>query len=559
MFVIEGTVTYDPLQFDQLEVTASTGGMPIRSVPDVNGTFTLTIPAEFAGRQIGVQAHLGNKSSAVDTIDLLETRPNTASDTHPLAILSPWAGAELAEPAVTFSGVAIPNSQIVVTNDAETDQRFATLCETNVLANGKWTCDSPRLPDGEYSATVTEKPTWSSVTEQTEGSSFSIVHGDWKPAAPALPHLSSITDSGDHLIVRVVIPGASRASLEVGEHRDEQQGINGRFSFWVEKSLAGQTATVAGLVDQSVGKALDIPLTPIADTITPAPLTAPVIHHVADEGGHVYLEGTTGYAPFEFFTPGVIAKKDGKLIGSTELTYNGAFILRLDEEYVGDEIELFSTRNLELSTATELVVAETEKNSAPETFPLEVTSPADGATVPATSPTFTGEGIPGAKVRVEDTTAADKAPVLVCGADVLADGTWSCEAEKPLAHGEHTTTVTEAPFWVSAGTPTTTRGFTIGDADSDDEAPIVVTTPADGSTFLAGSDVTFTGTATPGADIALHLGYGLAPVIGTADAEGDWSVSRWLGNAPYTATVIQSKNGKQLSGAHTGPTITPAS
>ena len=85
-----------------------------------------------------------------------------------------------------------------------------------------------------------------------------------------------------------------------------------------------------------------------------------------------------------------------------------------------------------------------------------------------------------------------------------------------------------------------------------------MTAPVDGSTFAAGSVVTFTGTATPGADIAVHLGYGLAPLAAEADGNGNWSVSRWLGNAPYTATITQSKDGKQIGGAHTGPTITPA-
>ena len=70
--------------------------------------------------------------------------------------------------------------------------------------------------------------------------------------------------------------------------------------------------------------------------------------------------------------------------------------------------------------------------------------------------------------------------------------------------------------------------------------------------------MTFTGTATPGADIAVHLGYGLAPLVAEADENGDWSVSRWLGNAPYTAKVIQSRNGTPLTATHTGPTITPA-
>ncbi|GAA0965673.1 hypothetical protein [Frigoribacterium faeni] len=47
-------------------------------------------------------------------------------------------------------------------------------------------------------------------------------------------------------------------------------------------------------------------------------------------------------------------------------------------------------------------------------------------------------------------------------------------------------------------------------------------------------------------------------MIGDADEDGDWTVMRWLGNATYTATLTQTRNGRQIGGSYSGPTITPA-
>ena len=179
---------------------------------------------------------------------------------------------------------------------------------------------------------------------------------------------------------------------------------------------------------------------------------------------------------------------------------------------------------------------------------IVVTAPAADSTYAAVSVvTFTGTATPDADIAVH--LGYGLAPVT---GEANAAGDWT--VSRWLGNAPYTATVVQSKDGRQLGAALT--GPTITPATT---APIVVTAPAADSTFTAGSVVTFTGTATPDADIAVHLGYGLAPVTGEADAAGDWTVSRWLGNAPYTATITQSKDGKQIGGAHTGPRITPAS
>jgi hypothetical protein len=280
------------------------------------------------------------------------------------------------------------------------------------------------------------------------------------------------------------------------------------------------------------------------------------VHGVIENtDGGFYLAGTTSYFADEFVIPGVIVQHEGRYIGGSEVTWNGAYMVNIDARYAGEQLDVITVRDLDMSERTPITLEATEGFDASEIFPLDVTSPSEGEAIPADTATFTGKGIPGSTVAIS-TTAGGRGE-----GDVLADGSWSVDLAAPLAAGDHRMTVRETPYWQGAETNVSTRSFTVTDGSEggeSDERAITVTAPVDGSTFTGGSVVTFTGTAIPDADIAVHLGYGLAPVTGTANASGEWTVSRWLGNAPYTATIVQSKDGKQIGERHTGPTITPA-
>jgi len=565
--VIEGTVAHRPGLFSKTEVWAARSGMSW-DFPSENGSFSLKVPASRAGEMIDVTAYYRGQASETTRVELVPTETNTASDVHPLEVESPTAGDVLVAPEATFAGTGIPNSQIVVTRDEKTNRTSSTLCETRVTSLGDWSCTSPSLPAGSYDTVVTETPTWATAPKQTAGAAFSVADTAPDPGAsntggPATPILSSVTEEADgSLTVRAIVTGAGQARIDVGDHSETlTRGQHGRFPFVLDGSLAGRTATITGVSRDGDGPSTEIDLTP-SEAPAGSPLAAPQVHGVTQPlGEHFYLQGTTSYFDDEYFVPSVIVQVDGEFVNATQATWNGAYIVRVPADYAGQDIDLITVRNAETSEATTIALETTEQNTAAETFPLEVTSPAEGESIAPDTASVAGQGIPGSSISIESSAAADDAPLTT---SVLGDGSWSVPLTAPLSTGDHDMTVTETPYWPGVPAVVSARSFTVaddsegGDGGESDERTVSVTSPVDGSTFAAGSVVTFTGTATPDADIAVHLGYGLAPVTGEADAAGDWTVSRWLGNAPYTATVTQSKDGRQIGGAHTGPTITPA-
>jgi len=567
--VIEGTVAHHPDLFSKTEVWANRSGMSW-DFPSENGSFSLTVPASRAGEIIDVTAYYQGHASETAQVELVPTETNTASEIHPLEIESPTAGDTLATAEASFAGTGIPNSEIVVTRDEKTNRASSMLCETRVSSLGDWSCTSPALPAGSYDTVVTETPTWATAPKQTAGAAFSVADTTPDPGAsntggPSTPILSSVTREADgRLTVRAIVNGAGQARIEVGDHSETlPRGQHGRFPFTLDGSMLGQKATITGVSRDRDGESIEIDLTP---TEAPAgsPLAAPRVHGVTKSSAETYyVLGTTSYFADEYFVPVVIAQVDGEYVSATQATWNGAYILQIPQKYAGQDVELHTARNAELSEATTITAAATAGNTAAETFPLEVTSPAEGESIAPDTASLVGQGIPGSTISIDSSATEGDAPLTT---SVLGDGSWSVPVTTPLTAGDHEMTVTETPYWPGVPSVTSARSFTVadgseggdqGDGESD-EKPITVTAPVDGSSFDAGSVVTYTGTATPDADIAVHLGYGLAPVTGTANAAGDWSVSRWLGNAPYTATVVQSKDGKQIGGAHTGPTITPA-
>jgi hypothetical protein len=535
---IEGTVTYDPLTFDRTEVIASVDGREIRSAPDENGGFALPISSEYSDSLIEVRAWRSGLKSDPTYFYGTPTPGNYAYEKFPLDIASPASGSVVTGRTATFAGAGIPNSTIVVTRDGQTSRTSSTLCETVVAADGDWSCTSSALPGGDLSATVTETPMWASAAPPAETTSFSVEAGDVRP--PALPLLSSVTrDADGDLVVRVISNRAGEARLEVGERSETTRGINGRFSFVVDGSLAGETATVTGLFGDVEGRSLELPLTAVAAP-APSPLVAPIVHAVAEgPGGRFSVEGTTSYFATEYDVPGVIAKVDGQYVTGAGALYDGAFVMTLPAELAGREVELFTTRGASLSDATPLTVATTGGNTAPETFPLEITSPAEGAEVRQGSVTLTGEGIPGSSIVVADDVSRTGE---ICDADVRADGTWTCTTPAPVVTGAHTVTVTETPFWASAGTPVSSRSFVVtDDATPAPVAPVTVTNPADPSIgYRANRAFTFEGTGEAGHTITVQNKYGTHLGERPVDDDHTWSWTRsTMGTSIWYLDFIQ--------------------
>lgn len=87
------------------------------------------------------------------------------------------------------------------------------------------------------------------------------------------------------------------------------------------------------------------------------------------------LQGTTSYFPTEFDVPGVVAQVDGQEIARSGVTYNGAYVIGIDAEHAGEEIDLFTSRGLELSEATTIRLEDTEGSTASEDWPSTSSRP----------------------------------------------------------------------------------------------------------------------------------------------------------------------------------------
>jgi hypothetical protein len=531
--VIEGTIVYDPLTFGRTIVRADVRGALVYDAPDENGAFSLRMPASYAGQTVDVVASRSSLTSDVATIELVPTEGNTASEVFPLEIESPAAGGVVTDRPTTFTGSAIPNSQIVVTHDGDTSRSSATLCETRVSSSGDWSCTSPALPVGSYETTVTETPTWQSAPTQRAGAAFSVVADLLPSEKPVLPKLWSISyDDEGQLVVRVIANNAFESRMTIdGEEVDTIRGPQGRFAFTLDPALLGSTVVVTGLRGGVESAPLEIPLE-LVEAPAASPIEAPIVHHVFRDGdeGRFYIAATTNYFPDEYIVPGATALVDGSFAGASEAAWNGAFFLQVAAEHAGEQVELFTTRGdgtRSPSTVVDLVV--TEGNTAGETFPLDVSSPAEGETIAADTTTFSGEGIPGSRVLItSDVTRS----TTLGAASVLPDGTWTAEIAAPLATGEQTVTVTETPYWENLDPIVSTRSFVVAE-DGDEEtpapaAPVTIATPADVTTgYTPNEAFTFTGTAEPGSTLTVTNAKGLS--LGTAvevNSDGDWTWTR---------------------------------
>ncbi|WP_235477976.1 hypothetical protein, partial [Frigoribacterium sp. Leaf254] len=516
--VVEGTVADAPAG---TLVTASIDGTGVTEQLVENGSFWLSVPDEHAGQDVEIRAFVDDSPSATTTVDLVETEDNTASEAWPLALDSPVAGSLLTDQTASFVGSGIPDSRITVTRDAGQGSPVVTLCEARVVSSGDWSCTSP-IPPGDHAATATEVPTWASAARQTAGTAFSVTDEVTAVPRPLLPTVSSITvDERGDLVVRAVSHGAGNARIVVGDHSWAVRAEQGRFAFTLDPSSLGKTATITGIHGLTESRPLAVALTPV-EAAAPSPLTPPTVHGIsqADPARSFVLEATTDYFADEWEVPSVTAYVDGELAGRPVTNAAGAVSLLLGDAYAGKWVELVTTRGDERSEAVEFWLEPTEGNTAPETFPLDVTSIAEGSTVPTDTPVITGKGIPGSTISLTTDVTRDAAPLL---ADVLGDGTWTVEVDEPLAVGAQTMTVTETPYWSTVAPITSTRSFTVSDDEGGDEGdttqPLTVTSHTDGDRYSTGI-ATFAGRGTPDARLTAANQWGTPMGSTRVDEDG---------------------------------------
>jgi large repetitive protein len=143
-----------------------------------------------------------------------------------------------------------------------------------------------------------------------------------------------------------------------------------------------------------------------------------------------------------------------------------------------------------------------------------VDSPADGAVLGDTTPTFSGTGTPGAAISLllDGTTATNVVPVD-------PDGDWSYTPVTPLGQGPHTVSATQT---LNGATSPESAEIDFTLSDSQAPAAPVINAPADGSSTNDNTPAV-TGTGEPGATVTVRVD---GDVVGTptVDGNGNWEV-----------------------------------
>ncbi|MFJ4076263.1 beta strand repeat-containing protein [Curtobacterium sp. NPDC089991] len=165
--------------------------------------------------------------------------------------------------------------------------------------------------------------------------------------------------------------------------------------------------------------------------------------------------------------------------------------------------------------------------------PLVVQTPANGSVVDTKRPTFSGTGDEGATIEVKGNSGR------VVASATVKDGKWSAPADFDLGEGSYDLGVTQTPLTGSAETKRV--NFTIRTEAPANPAPLVVQTPANGSTVDQKRPV-FSGTGDKGARVEVKGTSGRVVAAAVVDDNGNWSAPATfdLGNGVYDLTATQT-------------------
>lgn len=194
-------------------------------------------------------------------------------------------------------------------------------------------------------------------------------------------------------------------------------------------------------------------------------------------------------------------------------------------------LPLLDAATVDLATSTVNATAVAGLSITTPTAGQQFTVATEGATRVIT---VTGAGEPGATIAVD--LGAGRTGTATVG----ADGTWSTSIPG-VGVGSVTATATQTFGGVTSAA--VTRAFTVVA-----QQPLTITSPTAGRTYTvvsssATTPVTVSGTATPGASIALDLGSGLTGTA-TADSSGNWTTQvSGVGVGTYTISATQTSGG----------------
>ena len=380
-------------------------------------------------------------------------------------------------------GGAVPGSVVILNGTIE----------VTVGDDGTWSHTITGLKLGKNTITVEQYEGENNKTDET------TVDVDLDVAAISAT-ASFLPDVTQNLMITGVAQAGANVEIWQGDRMIKTvpaAEITGHFSADVTAPNAGgtQTYTIKQVIDgETAADTFEV----TANYGAAASIVTPVADQVHN-GGALQFQGRG-------VTGGLIElREQGKqgVIGTATVlangvwTINAANILPKKATYVATQ----TGRGNNVTTASVQLNPDAGQES------LEITTPAQDATVAQGKVTFTGKSNPGADIRIESNITS----ALLGTGKADDNGNWSIEINRNLVAGSYN-------FRVMNGGLVENRQFRVA-ADT-----LTVTTPAQNGVVAPGK-VTFTGTANPDAKIRIVSNVtGSLLGEGTANASGAWSI-----------------------------------
>jgi hypothetical protein len=450
-----------------------------------------------------------------------------ASEIPPPApvVTNPIADAQTSDATPTFSGTATADSIVTVAGV----EGSITFCVAIADASGAWSCTpTTALSDGNYTVNVTAATLAGSSSPTTV--SFGV---DATPPAPPIvtspaagaqfntgtPVFSGTTTDADGITVMVRDDTSLVCIASVS---------GGAWTCAPAYGLADGDYTLEFTANDAVGNTS----TPVSrsiriDTTPPAP---PVITSPAE--GAQLNTSTPTFSGTAMGEDGgtVTVEQDGMVLCTAGISAGAwscaATVSLADDDYTLDVTATDAVGNRSTPASRTITIDTT----APA--PPVVTSPAEGAQLNSSTPTFSGTAVgeDGGTVTVEQNGT------VLCTANVSA-GNWSC-VSAPLSDGDQNLAITVEDVAGNLSSPTdhSITIDTIAPAD-----PPTIISPTDGD-WLATARPTFTGSANDAEGGMVTVKNGAVTLCSAPVSGGTWNCQATsdLADGPYNLPVTLS-------------------
>jgi hypothetical protein len=428
-----------------------------------------------------------------------------------VVVQRPADGTEHSGGTVAMSGTGEPNARVEVHADG-TDTPIAT---GTVRANGNWSFDTTALDNRRHVLVVTQHGKGGNTTEQTV---------TLNPDAEDV-ELTAEGRFDDDVTKPATISGVATDGATVtlfgpsGQSIDTVIAADGTYSFDITPIDAGEqryrvTQTPAGGRESA-------PKDVVLDYGAAVGITSPGAGRVVP--GDVEVRGTGSPGAIVTITAGsrsttTTVDPDGTYTGTVEVPPSG--------QLVGIDVAQASKGALRTTAHVEVTPDATQ-----QLHDIVFTEPADHTYVPAADTVVRGTATPYAKLVVKNQWGTSVGSVTADG-----DGDWAF-SRKYGPSALYTLTATQTLF---DGRTQTTGGFDLAPVGAFRD--LVITSPSSPATYSPDQNLTFTGTATPGAAIVATNQSGDEMFRTRADqTDGSWRATRkWGPSAEYVLTITQT-------------------